>query len=971
MGESAINSIENNSISVSRNSPVALVVGSAGFLGSFLVEKLLSKNIQVIGVDNFKTGSKDYMEEASKNKDFHLLITDASELAIELQRLDYLFIATSEKIELRKVLLLAAKKKSRVVFISSVDLYGAEVNPHLRELKEKEREIAKFAEDFKINARIIRLGAVFGPRMNFKSNDPLFKLIKAAVKDQLQKNIPLDFSTRALYIDDAIELILKAIFAGATAQKIFDGVLTSPIEIAEVKQILLDPVWYENKGFKPNELPPWNTPNLEKTEKFLNWKPKAELVSSLKNTLMYFKENNIEVPEIEEEISDPVNALTDEKKRQLESFKTGNEGADIKESKNKKSFKKISGAFPRISGSFLRINIKSPLMGLLRLSLLAVFVYVVVWPIIDLSYGVFTFQYNLNEATKSLEKGDLEKSFSSIDSSKRGLNEVENVLKSVQSLKEISFFKNFLVKGDDLVSLFDTAITAIESSAKGVEDLYQGFKAVTGESSKESKIFFDSSLTQLSLAGESLARIDIKLSDESFINGYPVFLKNRILSLKEKLNSYKKLVDSARATAILLPSLTGGGSKSYLVLLQNNGELRPTGGFIGSVAKITFENGKLKKVDTNDVYALDGQLSIHVEPPKELKDGLNQKDWFLRDSNWEPDFPTAARQAEWFFGKETGENVNGVIAIDITSIQDLLSVIGALDITDYDKKITDANLFQEAITHAEVGFFPGSQAKKSFLTALENQLFNKLFFVPNQNWPGIVRSLGRSLEQKHISIYLNDPKLFSYVVSQNWQASLPRVADPIEGQTSDLLVPVEANVGANKANFYIDRKYNLETVIGKEGDIRHRLKITYTNRSPADTFPAGSYKNRMRIYLPFGTRLFRVLWGDTDITKSVTTFADYGRSAISFLIELPAKESKDLVVDYTFPGSLGFKDGKALYKLDVIKQAGTLKDPFVWKLSYPINFKITSKEGSKDAPQSLNIETDLSTDKSLEVEFSK
>lgn len=957
MGESAINSIENNSISVSRNNPVALVVGAAGFLGSFLVERLLSKNIQVIGVDNLKTGDKSYLEEASKDKDFHLLITDASELAIDLQRLDYVFIATSEKIKLRKVLLLAAEKKSRVVFISSIDLYGTELTPHLKELKEKETEIAKFAEDFKINARIIRLGAVFGPRMNFKSNDPLFKLIKAAVREQLQKNIPLDFSTRALYIDDAIELILKAVFAGATAQKIFDGVLTSPVEIAEVKQILLDPIWYENKGFMPNELPPWLTPNLEKTRKFLNWKPKAELVSSLKNTLMYFKENNIGVPEVEEEFNSPIGVLTDEKMSQLESFKTGNENVKSKEDKDKKSFKKI--------------NIKSPLMGLLRFSILAVFVYVVLWPIVDLSYGVFTFQYNLNEATRSLEKGDLHKSFVNIDSSKRGLNEVESVLESMQSLKGISFFKDFLAKGDDLVSLSGTALTAIESSAKGVEDLYQGFKAVTGESSKEGKTFFDSSLTQLSLAGESLARIDIKLSDESFINAYPVFLKDRILSLKEKLNDYKKLVDSARATAVLLPSLTGGGSKSYLILLQNNGELRPTGGFIGSVAKVTFENGKLKKIDTNDVYALDGQLSIHVEPPKELKDGLNQKDWFLRDSNWEPDFPTAARQAEWFFGKETGENVNGVIAIDITSIQDLLSVIGPLDITDYDKKITDANLFQEAITHAEVGFFPGSQAKKSFLTALENQLFNKLFFVPNQNWPAIVRSLSKSLAQKHISVYLNDPKLFSYVVSQNWQASLPRVADPTEGQTSDLLVPVEANVGANKANFYIDRKYNLETVIGKEGDIRHRLKITYTNRSPADTFPAGSYKNRMRIYLPFGTRLFRVLWGDVDITKNVTTFADYGRSAISFLTELPAKESKDLIVDYTFPTALSFKDGKALYQLDIIKQAGTLKDSFAWKLSYPINYKITSKAGSKDAPQSLTIETDLSTDKSLEVEFSK
>lgn len=932
-------------------------MGAAGFLGSFLVERLLAKKIQVVGVDNFKTGSKIFLEESSKDKDFHLLIADAEGLKLSLKRLDYIFIATSENIKLRSILELAAKEKARVVFISSVDLYGSQLNAKLRELKEKESEIAKFSFENKINARVVRLGAVYGPRMNFKSADPLFKLIKAAIKDELQKNIPLDFSTRALYIDDVIELILKTVFAGSTAQKIFDGVSPFPIEIAEAKQILLDPVWYENKGFKPNELPPWNTPNLEKTIKTLNWRPKAELVSSLKSTLMYFKENNIGILDREEESEEFAGEMSEEKRVQLNSLKNADEIKTEKETKNKTANKKT--------------GIKLPVAGILKILLSAVFVYVVIWPFIVIFYGIFTFQYNLDMAVKSLEKGEMESSFKYTSLSRKGIAQIEENLKTVQILKEVNLFKGFLEKGDRIIEIFHSLISAIESSGKGVEGLYQGIKALTGESSKDARTFFDSSLVELKSAGETLAKIDIKLSDESFINSTPEILKKRLLFLKEKLSQYKKLIDKARSAALLLPALTGGGSKSYLVLLQNNGELRPTGGFIGSVAKISFENGKLKKVDTNDVYEIDGQLRIHVEPPKELKEGLNQNDWYLRDSNWEPDFPTSARQAQWFYNKETGESVNGVIAIDITSVQDLLSAVGSLELPDYDKKITEANLFQEAITHAEVGFFPGSKAKKSFLTALEAALFNKLFFVPNQNWPQIVASLGRSLEQKHISIYLNDPKLFSYAVSQSWQSSLPRVSDPVEGKSVDLLVPVEANLGANKANFYIDRRYLLETIIGKEGDIRHNLKITYTNRSPADTFPAGSYKNRMRLYMPFGTSLHRVLWGGTDITKEVTIFADYGRSAISFLIELGAKESKDLVIDYTYPGSLSFKDKKSIYRLDVIKQAGTLKDSFEWKMSYPINFKVSSPEGKKNAPQSFSIETDLSTDKSFEVEFSK
>src|SRR3990172_13095822 len=109
-------------------------------------------------------------------------------------------------------------------------------------------------------------------------------------------------------------------------------------------------------------------------------------------------------------------------------------------------------------------------------------------------------------------------------------------------------------------------------------------------------------------------------------------------------------------------------------------------------------------------------------------------------------------------------------------MEELLVNIGPLDLPDYNEKITPENLFEKAISHAELSFFPGSQAKKSFLTALTNQLFNKIFFLPPQNWPGIISALGRSLDERHISVYLNDPKLFSYLDSEGWTHVLPRAS---------------------------------------------------------------------------------------------------------------------------------------------------------------------------------------------------
>ena len=49
---------------------VALVTGSAGFIGSNLVDDLLKKNYYVIGVDNFRTGKKKFIKDHLKNKNF-------------------------------------------------------------------------------------------------------------------------------------------------------------------------------------------------------------------------------------------------------------------------------------------------------------------------------------------------------------------------------------------------------------------------------------------------------------------------------------------------------------------------------------------------------------------------------------------------------------------------------------------------------------------------------------------------------------------------------------------------------------------------------------------------------------------------------------------------------------------------------------------------------------------------------------
>lgn len=962
MDETAHSSNQKNSILLSRNLPVALVVGAAGFLGSHLVDKLLDKGIQVVGVDDLEKGEKGNLTKATEDRNFHLLIEAPGKIAVDLPRLDYIFIVPAGEMDLGKVWELFKKHQSRCLLISSIHLYErSDHEKGLMWLKGIEGRIAKFAADNNLNARVLRLGSVYGPRMSFKVKDPLVRLIAQALRGNLQQDVSLEFSSRALYVLDAVDLVIRTIFAGGSAQKIFDGVLPAPLKVAEIKQVLLDPVWYEEKDFAFSELPPWPTPNLEKTIKTLNWHPSHNVVAGLKQTLSYFKDNEITVPEIEAGSEKPVDEKekeewSEEKREVLEAFKGSNKKGLKGNSKPKKG-----------SGSF---KFPLPLSRIYLAGVLALITYALIWPVLMLGWGVFSFQYELGEGLKNLEKGEFDKSLGNIQMANAGLQEAKSIYNSLEPLRKAGAFKAQFELGDQVANLATFSLASARSSASGVQALLKSVKAITGEATESPQGYFQLAQLELTSASEDLSQADAVLKGGNLDKRLPGFLAQRIDSLAGKLALYNKLVSKGQALSILLPKLVAlDGTKDYLVLLQNNMELRPTGGFIGSFAKVSFEGGKLKKLSVNDIYNIDGQLNLHVEPPKEIRDDLGQKDWFLRDSNWEPDFPTAARQAEWFYTKETGERVEGVIALDISAMESLLERTGPLDLTDYKEKITSENLFERAVTHAELSFFPGSQAKKSFLTALTNGIFEKIFFLPQNNWPGIIGSLGKSLDEKHISIYLNDPKLFSYLKSQNWTHELPRQSD--RNANTDFLGIAEANLGANKVNYYLDRSYKLETVVGKYGEVKHRLRVSFTNRSPSDTFPGGKYKNRLRIYLPFSSKLTRALWAETDITKDVTGFVDYGRSGYSMLLELSPKEQKTLVLDYVVPVKLDFQGDGATYRLDIIKQAGTEKDPLQWDITYPISYQGASNQTKQVTPQEQTISTDLSVDRSFEVQFKK
>ena len=92
---------------------------------------------------------------------------------------------------------------------------------------------------------------------------------------------------------------------------------------------------------------------------------------------------------------------------------------------------------------------------------------------------------------------------------------------------------------------------------------------------------------------------------------------------------------------------------------------------------------------------------------------LKEANWFLRDSNWDMNFPVSAERAEWFLDKEIDVAVDGVIAIDLNVIKDVLEMVGPVYLNDYQTQVSYENFYEKSKVKLK-GTFSGINQKSRF-----------------------------------------------------------------------------------------------------------------------------------------------------------------------------------------------------------------------------------------------------------------
>ncbi len=462
-------------------------------------------------------------------------------------------------------------------------------------------------------------------------------------------------------------------------------------------------------------------------------------------------------------------------------------------------------------------------------------------------------------------------------------------------------------------------------------------------------------------------------------NGLVSPLHDAINQVDEHTGEVANLVQTYDQAAAFLPDFLGyDGPRTYLVLAQNNAELLPTGGLISVYGVVTLDQGHVKEMSFDDAVAFNDRWRAtsheYVQPPTPLKDYL-LKDWSwgLDLANWSPDFPTAAQQAEVFYQKGGGGPVDGVIGINVTTLQQLLDVTGPVEVSEYGVTVDQSNVMDTTEALTRTALEPGSD-RKAFAAYLAEEMLHRLMSLPSSQWSPLLDTVQKLRDSKTVLFYSFDPAVESLTQSMGLDGAL-------QGRPGDYLMPVEASVNSTKLNIAIDKRMQMQVALDELGDAHSTVTFDYQNdltaweqgRDPtlvSRLMLDGLYGGYLRLFTDGSSRLQDVALDGTSAGAQEISTED-GKSVFGRFFSLPKDAHREVTFQYVTPAiaSVGVKTSQ--YSLFIQKQPGTGDIPLSLTLSLPDGAKPLSLQldGKPVGGSDLELQTDLSQDREIVLTY--
>lgn len=558
---------------------------------------------------------------------------------------------------------------------------------------------------------------------------------------------------------------------------------------------------------------------------------------------------------------------------------------------------------------------------------------------------------NLAPIINSTEFSDIEKIKSDFNIAKSSIAELKSSYNLISWMKFVPVVGTYvsdlghgLTAGTKVFEAGETAFVTLDPLLSELGFKKDDTEAVTSDKSAQERIDFvvnsipeilpkaDEISKKVAEAEEELSKIDPNKYPENY-KGINVREKLKsVLDLFAQLSAYisesKPLLESA-------PYLLGmEEDRNYLVLFQNDKELRPTGGFLTAYSIMKVSKAKFEPVSSDDIYNLDSKYKPSFPAPEPIVDLIKgpyvlSRNLRLRDMNYSPDFKVAMD----LFSRESesiGLNgIDGIIAVDTQLLVNLLDALGEIGVPGFgnfssktEPKCNCPQVVYELESFADIegpiiwdpltGKIilrpPNSDNRKKIIGPLMNSILANAMAQPKEKMPALLDSIFKSVIEKHVLFYLHDETAQMAVEGFNIAGKLN------ESYDGDYLHISDSNLGGRKSNLYVKQEVEQEITVLKDGTLEKTVTITYKNPEKFDGWLNSVLPNWVRIYVPEGSTLLAV----EGLEKEYETISELGKTVFSGYFKLrPEGVSK-----VTFKYSLPFKK-PADYRLLIQKQPGT------------------------------------------------
>ena len=311
-----------------------------------------------------------------------------------------------------------------------------------------------------------------------------------------------------------------------------------------------------------------------------------------------------------------------------------------------------------------------------------------------------------------------------------------------------------------------------------------------------------------------------------------------------------------------LPYLAGVEKpQRYLVSFQNTAEARGTGGILGAFAILKIDKGKLTVERTGSNAAMASLKEIPVPVTGEFLNLYGKNPAILQNSNLSPHLPYGAEIWMGLWKRQTGQDLDGVIAVDPTSLSYVLKSTGPIVVRG--KKIDDKNLVAETLKDAYKRYEKDNDSRKQYLVEIMNATAAKLT-AGEFSKVSMAKAINRGVFEGRILVYSRDQNAEKHIANSKLGAFLS------EELNNEYRVVIQ-NIDASKLDYYLQKDVEIKST---SCDIPRKttVSVTVTNTlksgkglpayvltradkgKPADLV-TGQHKFKVFVYGPVGSSI--------------------------------------------------------------------------------------------------------------------